>query len=326
MDTFERRQLKEDAANTLQGASYRPSRLVLIYSAASSGLALLIALVSFLLDQKIAGTTGLGGIGSRAVLETAQSLLEMLNLVLLPFWSMGLLWAFMNISRNVSVEPRTLLYGFRRFGPVLRTKLLQLLVLIGAMFLGGYLGMFVYTMTPLSNAMYAAAEPYLTEEVLDYAVLMEDPAFLQAAMWSLPFMLFGMAVFAVPLYYRLRLMDYVVLDRPEKGAMYAMRVSKSVMRGKRMDLFKLDLSYWWFYLLEALVLALCYGDVILAMLGVDLGMSQTVAFFVFYASALVAQLGLYVWKKPVLMATYARYYDAVRPRPQEDVYPPVGEI
>lgn len=318
MDKMERRALKKDAAESLAGASYSPGRLMLIHTAVSSGLALLIALLSFLLDQQIAGTGGLGGMGNRAVLETLQSLLEMANMVMLPFWGMGLVWVFVNIGRYQGAEPRDLLTGFRLFGPVLRTKLLQILVFMGAIFLGCYLGIFVYSCTPLSASLYEAAEPYMVDGMMDYAA-MDDPAFMAAAMWAVPFMLLGAAGIAVPLYYRLRLMDYVLLDHPEKGAMFAMRFSKGVMRGHRWELFKLDLSFWWFYALEALVVFLSYGDLILPMLGVDLGMSQTVAFFVFYVLALLAQLGLYVWKRPLVMATYARYYDAVRPRPREEV-------
>lgn len=322
MDKLERRTLKQDAAETLSGASYRPGRLVLIHTAVSSGLMLLTALVSLLLNQKIAGTGGLGSIGSRSLLETAQALLEMASLVLLPFWGMGLVWVFMNISRYQGAQPRDLTTGFRLFGPVLRMKLLQALVLAGAIFLGCYVGMFLYSVTPMSAALYEVAEQYVVDGMVDYAAAMEDPAFLEAAVWSLPFMLLGAGVVALPLYYRLRLMDYVLLDRPELGAMYAMRFSKVVMRGRRWELFKLDLSFWWFYVLEALVLILGYGDVILMMLDVDLGINQTVAFFVFYVLALAAQLGLYVWKKPQLMVTYARYYDVVRPKPLEEEEPP----
>lgn len=317
MDKFERRQIKADAAAALEGASYRPGKLVLIHTAISSGVALLIALVSFLLDQKIAGTTGLGGMGSRAILEMVQSVLEIANLVVLLFWGIGLVRVFLSISRHQDAQPTDLLAGFRNFGPVLRGKLIQGLMLGAVAFLGCYVGMFVYTMTPMSASLYAAAEPYIIEGVMDYAAL-EDPAFLAAALWAMPIMLGCSLLLVIPLYYRLRLMDYILMDRPEKGAMYAMRGSKVLMRGKRWDLFKLDLSFWWFYLLELLVALVCYGDMILMLLGIDFGVYQTVAFFVFYVVALLAQMGLYTWKKPLLMATYAIYYDDAWPKREEE--------
>ena len=318
MDKYERREIKEHAKKAVETASYKPGKLVLVHTAVGSGLALLIALVSFLLDQKIAGTSGLGGMDSRSLLKTAQSVLNLLQMVVMVFWSIGLVSTFMGINRGHDVQPKDLLAGFRNFGPVLRGKLLHGLILAGAMFLGGYVGSFLFTMTPMSTAMMEAMEPYYVDGVVDYAQLMEDPAFLSAALWSLPIMLGGMLALAVPLFYRLRLMDYVLMDRPQKGALYAMRGSKYLMRGKRWDLFKLDLSFWWFYLLELLVLALCYGDIILQFANVDLGVNQTVAFFIFYVLALVAQLGLYVWKKPLLMTAYAAFYDAAWPQRQEE--------
>lgn len=320
MDSIDRRTIKNEAAESLAGAAFSPGKLVLIHTAVSAGLALLTALVSFLLEQQIADTGGLSGIGSRSALETAQSLLQIANMILLPFWGVGLLWSFMHISRHESSEPRDLLMGFRLVGPVLRVKILHALILSGAIFLGCYLGMFLYTLTPLSANLYTVAEPYITDGVLDYAVI-EDPAFIAVALWAIPFIAGGAALAAVPLFYRLRLIEYILLDQPEKGAFHAMRTSKALMRGHRWELFRLDLSFWWFYLLELAVLALSYGDLILPVLGVDLGIHQTTAYFLFYVLALAAQLGLYVWKKPQLMATYARYYDVLRPKPQEEEPP-----
>ena len=314
MDRFERRELKSEAQSALTGAAYCPGKLVLIHTAISSGLALLIALVSFLLDQKIAGTSGLGGVGSRAILESIQSFLQTANLILLPFWTIGLTWVFIRISRYQGAEPRDLPAGLRNIGPVLRTKLLQVFLLGGMAFGGCYLGMFVYSMLPVSHNLTTVMEPYLTEGAIDYAGLMEDPAFLSSALWSLPFMLCGMLVLVIPMYYRIRMMDYVLFDHPEKGALHAMRASRTWMRGNRWNLFKLDLSFWWFFLLEILVTLLSFGDMILLMLGVDLGVSQTVLFFVFYVLALAAQVGLYVWKKPLLLTTYARFYDTIQPQ------------
>lgn len=318
MDKFERQELKNHAKRVMEKGHYSPGKLMLVHTAVGSGLALLLALVSFLLDQKIAGTSGLGGVGSRAVLQTIQSMLNVAQMVVLVFWSVGLISSFIQINRGQGAAPRDLLAGFRHFGPVLRGKLLHALILAGALVLGGYLGSFVYTLTPMSNGMMEAMEPYYVDGVVDYALLLEDPAFLSAALWSLPVILGCMLVFALPLFYRLRLMDYILMDRPEKGAFYAMRGSKYLMRGKRWDLFKLDLSFWWFYLLELLVILLGCGDIVLQFANVDLGVNQTVAFFVFYVLALVAQLGLYVWKKPLLMTTYAAFYDAAWPQKEEE--------
>ncbi len=314
MEKFDRRYWKSQAGEALRRASYSPGKLALIHSAASAGLALLLAALSFYLDLQIADTGGLSGIGTRSVLETVQVFLQMANVLLLPFWEMGLLWAFLCVGRHWETGPKSLLAGFHRFGPILRGKLLQMVMLTGAACIGCYVGTIAFSLTPLSSAFYEAAEPYLTEGVLDYAVMMEDAAIMASILWAMPFMAVGMAVFALPLYYRLRMMDYLLLDQPEKGALYAMRASKMMMRHKRWQLFKLDLSFWWFYGLEVVISLVCYGDVILPALGVDLGMSADAAFFAFYALALACQVGLYAWQKPKLLTTYGYFYNELLPK------------
>lgn len=314
MSKTDRQNWRSGAAEALRKASYSPKKLALIHTAASAGLALAIAALNYLLSEQIAGTGGLAGIGNRAMLETFQSLLEMANVLLLPFWQMGLIFAFLSVSRREAAGPRDLLAGFTRFGPIFRGKVLQIVSLTGTAFIGCYLGSMVFSFTPMSQPLYEAVEPFLAEGVIDYTVLMADKAVMASLLYSLPFMVGAMALLTVPLYYRLRMMDYILLDQPQKGAFYALRMSKMIMRGKRMALFKLDLSFWWFYVLELLITVVCYGDMLLPALGIDLGMSADAAFFAFYAVALVGQIGLYTWKKPLLLTTYARFYEDTLPR------------
>ena len=65
------------------------------------------------------------------------------------------------------------------------------------------------------------------------------------------------------------------------------------MRRNRLALFRLDLSFWWYYLAQFLLTALCYGDVILQAMNVSLPFNADVAFFVFYIAALLAQFALF---------------------------------
>lgn len=318
MTGFERRKFKTDAKNALSAAAYSPTKLALIHSAASVGLLILIAVLNFVLNRQIESTGGLSDIGSRSFLQTLQTLLQLANTILLPFWEMGLLFAMLSIGRGQTANPASLAKGFQHFGPILRGKLLQYALLMGFAFVGAYIGMFAFTMTPASASLYELAADYMEAGIIDYAQIMADEAFLSAAVWAVPFMLIGMLAAMLPAYYRLRLMDYVLLDQPEKGAFFAFRMSKVLMQGRRWDLFKLDMSFWWFYLLEGLVSLICYGDILLPMLGVELGMSQDMAFFLFYIAALLCQLGLYSWKKPYLLTTYAAFYDYLLPSEKEE--------
>ena len=108
-------------------------------------------------------------------------------------------------------------------------------------------------------------------------------------------------------------MRYLVLDA-HMGAFQALKTSARITGGQKWSLAKLDLHFWWFYGLEALISILCYGDLLLPLLGVDLGMNGTLASFVFYALALACQIGLYAWQKPRIMASYALFYHDLLPK------------
>jgi hypothetical protein len=77
-------------------------------------------------------------------------------------------------------------------------------------------------------------------------------------------------------------------------------------------MFRLDLSFWWYYLLHALLVAICYGDQLLPVLGIQLPWSKNVGFFLFYVVSLLCQLALYVAARNKVEATYVLAYDALR--------------
>jgi len=88
-----------------------------------------------------------------------------------------------------------------------------------------------------------------------------------------------------------------------------MRTSRRQMRGNCALLFRLDLSWWWFYLLDALAVLVCYLDVILEFFGVALPISAQLTSFLCLAVSLLGQLGLYVWKRNEVAISYAHAYD-----------------
>lgn len=320
MDRFQRRNLQADAADCLRHAPYSPRRLTLIHVGISSLFSMALFAITFYLNHKIDQTTGLSGLGVSSLLQTAQTILQYANMLLLPFWELGFLWAVMCLGRRQEAAPASLLEGFRKFGPLLRGKVVQFLVLMGAMFVGVYAGFGLFLFSPFYTQLYEAMEPYLltipigdSEAIAEaMAAMSADETVMRAIAFCMPFMLVGAAVAVLPVYYRLRMMDYILLDPPRRGGFYALWKSARMMKGNLRNLLLLDLRFWWFYLLELAIGIVCYGDMILPLLNVELSMSADVALFAFYAVALVLQLGLYVWKKPLVFTTYARFYDYVR--------------
>ena len=75
-----------------------------------------------------------------------------------------------------------------------------------------------------------------------------------------------------------------------------------------MAFFKLDLSFWWYYLLNLLV-----G--VLSMLDSFLPMSESVGWML-YGMSLLVQLLVYYFLRPRVEVSRCLIYNAIRPKPQ----------
>lgn len=320
MAIFDRRGMKQEAEQLLAASGTQARKLVLIHTAVSLGITALLTVINFILTRQIEGTGGLGGLGVRSILSTAQSVLELAAVIVLPFWQIGLIKSVLLLVRKEEAAPASLLEGLRRFFPVLRLNLLR-----GALYAG--IGVFciyfaagIFMMTPWSAPLVAAMEPLMTQQNMAYDQMMTAMEAMQPAMDAavLPLMLiFGglFCLFAIPLMYRFRMADYLILDVPGTGALGALRHSARMMRRRRLQLFFLDLSFWWFYLLEILIAAVGYADAWLPALGVMLPLSGDVAFFLFFGVHLAGQLALYWWAKAKVALTYGIFYESLEQPP-----------
>ena len=320
MDIRDRNGLKTAAEQALSQASYDPRKLALIHTGAALALSLVLTVLNFILSRQIDSTGGLSGIGVRSVLSTAQSVLSIVNALILPFWEMGFVAAAIAMSRRNAATPNTLLSGFRRFGPVLRLNLLQGALYVGIAFLCIQISAGIFIMTPFSDPLLAALEQlYATGTTVP-----DDTAI--AALSELILPVYGIfailfCLLAIPLSYRFRMAGFAIMDNEKIGALRAMGKSHKMMRYNRFSLFKLDLSFWWYYLLQLASMGLGFGDLLLRALGVELA-NADVAFFGFYGVHLLCQLGLAWWMQSRVQTTYAMAYEAVRPE-AEDPEPPV---
>ena len=309
MDIRDRRGLKQAAKDSLTAANYDPKKLILIHTGVTVGLSLILALIDYVLEQQIGGTGGLSGVGTRSILETAQTVLMGAQVVALLFWQIGYLYTALCISRKEPVSPGSLLQGFRQFGPVLRLRLILALLYCGMIMLCAYGASIVFSFTPMAQPLVEAYE-IGTEE----AVLQAMEQIVTPLTWMI---LAVMLVVMVPYLYKLRLAEYALMDAPRAGAMMAIRTSRLMMRRNRLELFKLDLSFWWFYLCEGIVAVIAYGDVILPTFGLSLPWSDTVSYYVFLVLSYLCELVLYWWKGNDVQVTYAKFYEALLPNEDE---------
>ena len=321
MEKLDCRGLKAEARDALNRAPGRPDRLALYHALIAAAAALLVSAIGVALEAGMNSTGGLSGLGTRKILGTAQSVLQAVLTMVTPFWSIS--YAFMALAfwRGQRTDSSTLLEGFRRFAPVLRFMILGYLIMVALTLACSYLGLLLFLITPLSNRFIRVMAPLLDQPEFDPSLLVSQEGVMQAL---LPFFLvFGLLalVIMVPAFYRFRLAEFAIMDHPEDGAFAAFRRSSRLTKRRRTQLLKLDLSFWWFYLLQILAGCICYGDVILEALGVNLGMPATVSYFLFYVLGLAAQV-LLLWKtKNYVMVTYAAAYEELSENPVQKPLP-----
>lgn len=300
--------IKQTAAERL--TLRNPHRLSLIYAAVALGLSTLVTVVNFLLARQLDSAGGLAGMGTRAILSTAQSVLTLATVVLLPFWDAGYRYTCLRHARGQYADADNLLEGLRRWAPVLRLNLLRILLISLLSFVCMQAAGMLFMFSPFSmEAMEALSQ--MPEPT--------DPAAMEAMVEAmLPLMIPLYVIFAVvllvaliPVFYRLRLADLMVLDG-ENRALNAMKDSNRAMRGHMWQYFLLDLKFWWFYLGQLFATALAYGDTLLTALGTSI--NPDVTYFVFFALSVTAQF-LLTWRfAPLVNTTYAVAYETLKPQ------------
>lgn len=316
MDIRDRRSLKSTAVQALSEAN-DPKKMILLHSGAMLLLSLVLTVVDYLLENAIAGTGGLSGMGTRSILSTVQSCLRLVQLIVLPFWQIGYTFVTLKFIRRERTEPYDLCVGFHRFLQVLRLMLMQTAVYLAVAFVATQAGTYLFLMTPWGQPLMELMmeNMYSTDIDATYSAMetMMNESFVPMLCCSLVSFL----VLATPFFYRLRMAQYILLEDPQMGALAAMLQSNRMMKGNMCALIKLDLSFWWFYVLDVLVSVICYADTLLTLAGVTLPVSADVAFFVSFGVYLVCQMALYWWRKNEVSTTYAAFYEALQqPRPQ----------
>ena len=300
-------------ANTLLQQRKSPNKLALIHTAIALGGSALLTGVNYLVSLGISHTGGLSGLELRSLLETIQSVLSLTIGIALPFWEIGLLFAALQWTEGNDANFSSLLQGFRRMGSVLACRLLTggiFLILGFSLF---YISATIYVLTPFSTPLLEQLEPIignaatpeqlqsmLTSELTDQMATTMVPLFL---LFGILFLLIG-----IPLFYRLRFAEF--------GVMEGMQGSKAILKSLRitrknsLSLLKLDLRFWWFYLLQLLCLAICCGDELLPLLGIHLPLSFSASPLVFYGLGSALQCVLFWRFRATVLSAYCLVYRA----------------
>lgn len=323
------RQIREFAPERLE-ASPSQRQIVLIYAGLALGLTALVTVLNQLLGMQIDNYGGLSNLGKKTMLSSIQSMLPFAQSVLSMCLDVGYVAAMLRIARGMYSSPQTLRLGFDRFWVLLRCSIFKGLILTGVTFVSFYVGILIYLATPFSEPATELLMPIMEQmSMLDTSFVIDDATYAQLMQAMAPcFVISGimMLILGGPIFYSFRMANYVIIDKPGMGALMVLRESKKMMRGNRLQLLKLDISLWWYYLATAAATVVCYGDVLMPMLGVELPVSDTVAFFVFYVLYLAASFAILFFLRNRVEVTYALAYDAVKPAEEQSGGVVLGNI
>lgn len=330
MDIQNTHQLKEFAAQRLENAR-EGQKIVLIYTAITLVITALVTIVNYCLNLRINQTVGLGGLGARSMLSTVQTLLPAAQALFLMCLDLGYLSTMLRVARGQYASPNGLRLGFDRFWVLLRCNLLRGLIYFGIGMASVYAAVMLYLISPFASSAVELLMPMISAAAAagETAITLDDVAYAQLMSAMAPALILCGVLFlalAAPFFYRYRMADYILIDRPGTGALAALRESRRMMKGHRLQLLRLDFSMWWFYAALAVSSAVCYGDLILSGLGISLPISDTAAYFVFFAAYLAVAFAVYFFLRNRVEVTYALAYDSLRPSQPDNKSVALGNI
>ena len=311
------REIKNTSEERLsQSASQQ--KIVMIYAALTLGLMLLVTVTNYVLGMQMDNFGGLSNLGKRTMLSSLQSMLPVVQSLMIMCLDLGYLAAMLRIARGMYTSPQTLRLGFDRFWLLLRCGIFKGLIMTGVTFVSMYLGIMIFVLTPFSKAAVEIIAPIISQvSLLNTEIVIDDVTYGLLMEAMLPaFGICGVLLLILggPMYYNFRMVNYIIIDKPAIGAMMALRESKKMMKGHRLQLLKLDLSFWWYYLAMGAVMLIGEGPQLFALLGVTIPMGDDAAFILFYSVYLALTFAIYCCLRNRLAVTYALTYDAIKPR------------
>ena len=317
MDICNTSEIKAAALRRLMDAG-QAKRIAAIYAGVTLGLSALVTILGLVLEAMMSGATGLGGMGRRTILSSVQSMLPWVVGLITMCVELGYQAAMLRVARGQYASPQTLRLGFDRFWVLLRCILLEGVILFAIAFGGIYIATMLFMLTPFSGRVMEVLSPVLEDVTLLSPEMVLDEALydqlMQAMIPAFVMCAIVVAAAAIPVLYRLRMARFVIIDKPGIGALAALRESRKMMKGNCLRLAKLDISLWPYYIGCVFASLLCYGDVLLPMMGVRFPWSDTVSYYLFFALYLAVQFAVYYFLKNQAEVAYSIAYDSIRPK------------
>ena len=123
----------KDAREKIAGK--HTSRMAAIHTGAIVLVGVVLTLVQLMLANAMEGATGLSGLGTVSMLQTAQTVLQYANTLLVPFWNLGFIYVALQWARGNATRNGDLLMGFHRIWPCIGLLLNRFVLCFCVMFL-----------------------------------------------------------------------------------------------------------------------------------------------------------------------------------------------
>lgn len=306
--------LRQHARSALANTPARKT-IAYVYTAVVVVLSLALTLGDYALSEMISGTGGLGNMGTRTILSTFQSMLPIVQILILLGWNAGYSITVLKIAREEYADADTLKSGFSLFFPMLRMMLLEGAIYFGLCMISFYLAFQIYMFTPWAVELMEVVEPMLPSILNSATPVIDEAAMFPMMRAMAPMMLIFAGIYfllAIPMGYRLRMRIFCLIDNPRMGALRAISTSRRIMRRNCFQLFKLDLSFWWYHGL----MLLATGIQMLPLTDL-LPMDYDLAFYLCYGLYLALTVLVYVLVRNRVEVAYAAAYETLREKPQE---------
>lgn len=315
METLNTTLLIKNARQKLEGRDAR--RMAVIHTGVAVALALVTTVLQYVLQAGVGNTSGLSGIGTRSILETIQTVLHYANMILTPFWGLGFLYVALLWAKGEYARKEDLLMGFHRFGPYLGLMVNRGLLAFAVAFITMNISSIFFMITPAAAeftelATATGGDAAAVMERLEQMSLEETLSLTSSLIPALVIWLVLCAALLIPLLYRFRMAEYVILDEPRARGLSSMMLSAAMLRRRCWQLFRLDLKFWWYYALKILCMVLCYADMLLGALGVTLPIGGDMAYMGSYLLYLVALFCVEVAFRPRVDTAYALTYEVLK--------------
>lgn len=311
METLNATLLIKNARQKLEGRDAR--RMAVIHTGVAVAVALVSTALQYVLQAGVGNTSGLSGIGTRSVLETIQTVLHYANMLLTPFWGLGFLYVALLWAKGEYARKEDLLTGFHRFGSYLGLTVSRGLLVFIVAFVTMNLSSIFYMITPAAAqitelATASGGDAVAMMEMLEQMPLEQTLSLTRSLIPALVIWAVLCIALLIPLLYRFRMAEYVILENKGIRGLAAMLVSAALLRRRCWQLFRLDLKFWWYYGMKLLCTVLCYGDLLLETFGVTLPVGSDAAYFGSYLLYLLALFAVEVAFRPQVDTAYALTY------------------